>query len=136
MAHETNPDLQPARIDREQEIQVLDNLVKNAVSYMPPGGNVMVSSMMREERAVAHVALEVCDSGSPISGEDLPLLFEHFYRGKNARLSGQPGTRLGLPIYKDIVERHMAWIDIESTEPKATGGPSRVWLSATGLSTV
>jgi signal transduction histidine kinase len=122
------------RISREQVIQILNNLVSNALSYTPPGGDVSLSSMMQEMRGVAHVGVEVRNSGPPRSAVDMPHLFERFYRGRSARLAGEAGTGLGPAICKEITERHLGWIEVESAEPR--GAAFTVWPPATGPSAV
>jgi GAF domain-containing protein len=124
--HEPNPHLPDIWLSREQMVQVLANLVANAVAYSPPGVRVSLSSRLGERRGDSFVALRVHNEGSAIPPEELPHVFERFYRGKMARESGEPGTGLGLAICKEIVERHQGWMEIESGERQGTA--FTVWL--------
>ena len=126
LIHEPDPDLPAAWVSREQIVQVFTNLVSNAVAYTPEGGTVLVSTRETRVRDRLHVVGRVHNSGSPISPEDLPHIFERFYRGRTARFSGEPGTGLGLAISKDIVERHHGWIEVESNA--SVGTTFSVWL--------
>src|SRR5205085_4775674 len=82
------------RADEEAIRQVLDNLIDNAVKYTPPGGRVDV----RGHVADGHVVLEVADTGIGIPRDDLPRVFERFYRVDKARSRELGGTGLGLSI--------------------------------------
>lgn len=126
LIHEPDPDLPAAWVSREQIVQVFTNLVGNAVAYTPQGGTVLVSTRGVRAHGRRHLVGQVHNSGSPIPPEDLPHIFDRFYRGQNARLSGEPGTGLGLAICKDIVERHHGWIEVESNA--SVGTTFSVWL--------
>ena len=90
----------PARVER-----VLSNLLSNALKYSPQGGTITVA-LSREDDAVGTWAvLQVCDRGLGIPVEDLPHVFERFYRGRNVA-STTLGTGLGLPSVLQIVEQH------------------------------
>ncbi|RPI22765.1 MAG: HAMP domain-containing protein, partial [Chloroflexota bacterium] len=94
-------DLPPLQVDVERMAQVLDNLVVNAFRYTPSGGEVVLAA--KENHGA--VQLQVRDTGSGISPEDLPHIFDRFYRGDKSRQgSGESG--LGLAIAKSIVEAH------------------------------
>ncbi len=99
--------------------QVVNNLVDNALKFTPAGGQVTVSL---EYRPVAHEAvLRVSDTGSGIAPEDLPHLFERFYRGdKSRQRSARGGTGLGLSICQSIIEAHGGSITPESTLGQGT----------------
>ncbi|MEP7291716.1 MAG: PAS domain S-box protein [Chloroflexota bacterium] len=84
--------------DRERLIQVVTNLVTNAINYTPSGGQVMVSVSERDRMAV----IEVEDTGIGIAPENLPYIFQPFYRV----VSEIEGTGLGLSIAKEIIELH------------------------------
>lgn len=101
MRVEIPPDLPEVKVDVERMCQVLDNLILNAFRYTPTGGEVVLAGNM----AGGKVALQIRDSGSGIAPEDLPHIFDRFYRGDKARRqSGESG--LGLAIAKSIVEAH------------------------------
>lgn len=82
--------------------QVVDNLVTNAVKYTPGGGRVRVLCVRHDDT----VEIRVEDSGIGVSEEDLPLLFERFYRTDNGRQQSLEGTGLGLAVVKALVELH------------------------------
>jgi signal transduction histidine kinase len=88
-------------------IQALDNIVDNAIKYSTTEKHLAVSA-----RATARsVTLTVSDRGTGIASKDLSRVFERFYRGGNATVSG---SGLGLPIAKRIVESHGGRIDLRS----------------------
>ncbi len=100
----------PGRADRLA--QVAANLISNAIHYSRPGGTVLVRTAMEDGRAV----LSVHDTGIGIAGNDLPHIFERFYRADPSRARADGRTGLGLAIVKAIVEAHHGTIDIESRE--------------------
>ncbi len=103
------PELPLVSVDVERMAQVFDNLVVNAFRYTPPGGEIVLSAGIEDGR----VKLQVRDSGSGISPEDLPYIFDRFYRGDKARIqNGESG--LGLAIARSIVEAHGGEIRVES----------------------
>ena len=94
----------PIRIecDRRRVLQLLDNLVSNAVKFTPEGGRVDV----RVERTLTGAAVEVCDTGVGIGAGEEERIFERFYRSATAVSDQVPGTGLGLFIARAIAERH------------------------------
>ena len=114
LRHELNPEVPAIMVNREQLIQVITNLLGNALSYTPSGGHVLLSSECLNARKEPHISLQVYNNGPVIPSEDRAHLFERFYRGKTGRDSGEPGTGLGLAICKEIVEQHSGWIEVES----------------------
>jgi len=105
--------------------QVISNLVTNAMYYTPRGGSVRIAIQPAGER---WVTMTVTDTGLGIAPEDLPHLFERFYRGRSSDQTGTPGTGLGLSICKEIVDRHGGRIEVESTV--GAGSTFTVWLPA------
>lgn len=99
------------RADREKIGQVIGNLVSNALKYTPSGGSVGVETGGSEQS----VTIAVRDTGIGISAEDLPLIFERFYRADRSRNRLTGGSGLGLAIAKAIVEAHKGTIAAEST---------------------
>ncbi|WP_304511202.1 ATP-binding protein [Anoxybacillus sp. ST4] len=97
--------LDPDRIE-----QVLTNLIDNALRHTDDGGEVRVIVDGDEEA----VRISVRDSGSGIAEEDLPFVFERFYKADKARTRGRSGTGLGLAIAKNIVEAHKGTIAVHS----------------------
>jgi heavy metal sensor kinase len=96
--------------------QVVVNLLDNAIKYTPEGGEVSISVMQRDGRAV----LEVADSGLGISANDLPHVFERFYRADKARSRQMGGTGLGLSIVRSICLAHGGQVTVNSTEGRGS----------------
>jgi signal transduction histidine kinase len=96
--------------DAERISQVVTNLLSNAIQFNHPGGDVRLSA--RAENGVA--ALAVADTGQGIPAQDLPHIFERFYRVDPSRSGAQGGTGLGLAISKAIVDAHSGSIEVFS----------------------
>jgi PAS domain S-box-containing protein len=96
--------------------RVLQNLVENALQYTPRGGKIAVSTYPQENKAV----FEVSDSGIGIAADELPHIFERFYRTDKARSTHTGGAGLGLAIAKKIVEGHRGRITVESAPDHGT----------------
>ena len=105
--------LPPLRADRRALRRVLCNLVENAIKYTPDGGRIT----LRARAAGREVALGVSDTGRGIAPEDLPRLFEKFYRGRAARPTRPetPGVGLGLYLSQRIVRQLGGRLDVESS---------------------
>ena len=101
------PDLPQVSVDRPAMIQALDNIVDNAMKYSTTEKHLAVSATANGKT----VTLTVRDRGTGIASKDLSRVFERFYRGGNATVSG---SGLGLPIAKRIVESHGGRIDVRS----------------------
>jgi two-component system, OmpR family, sensor kinase len=110
--------------DQDRLKQVLVNLIGNAITYTPVGGTVTVGVGKVDKRA----RLTVSDTGPGIAAEDLPHIFERFYRGEKSRTRQKDGKGfgLGLSIAYWIVRNHGGQIDVESTVGKGT--TFCVWL--------
>jgi two-component system phosphate regulon sensor histidine kinase PhoR len=104
------PDLPPLQADAERIQQVVTNLVHNAVKFTPSGGRVSVWA----ERTGNEVVIRVHDTGVGIPSDDLPRIFERFYKADRARSGG--GTGLGLAIARHIIQAHGGRIWVESVE--------------------
>jgi signal transduction histidine kinase len=103
--------------DRDRLKQIVMNIIDNALKYTPPGGRVTVRSL----RENLEWRLEVEDTGAGIPPDELPYLFERFFRSKEkSKRKDVKGTGLGLAIVKELVEAHMGRIDVESTVGKGT----------------
>ena len=104
--------------DQDRLKQVLVNLIGNAINYTPPGGSVTVGLAKVENRA----RLTVSDTGPGIPAEDLPHIFERFYRGEKSRTRSRDGKGfgLGLSIAYWIVRNHGGQIDVSNRTPNGT----------------
>lgn len=105
------------------------NLISNAVNYTPSGGRVTLTC---EEADNSRVTVVIQDTGAGIAPDDLPHIFERFYRGEKSRAREAGGSGLGLAITNEIIARHYGTIDVESTVGK--GSTFKVTLPATRVS--
>ncbi len=110
------PDLPSLYVDRDRIKQVLLNILNNARQYTSKGGKVTLEA--REESG--QLALVVTDTGCGIPPEDLPRIFERFYRVDKTRSRNHGGTGLGLSIARQIVEAHGGKMSIESKSGEGT----------------
>jgi signal transduction histidine kinase len=104
------PGLPDIVVDPERMIQVLGNLVTNALRYTPAGGRITLSARLQGSA----VALTVQDTGAGIAPDDFPHVFDRFYRGDAARSQQDAESGLGLAIAKSITEAHGGWIEVQS----------------------
>ena len=104
------------RFDRERIIQLLSNLLGNAVKFTPSGGSVSVELGETEES----VTIEVRDTGPGIPEDELPRIFDRFYRGTNTGDARASGSGLGLAIVRSIVEMHGGDIGVSSVIDRGT----------------
>lgn len=116
--------------DRDRLKQVLLNLVDNAVKYTPQGGKVTLS-LTKDD---TWVKIAVQDTGIGIAAENIPNLFDRFYRVDKARSRDAGGTGLGLAIAKSVVDAHNGKITVESQIGK--GSTFTVWLPLSETKTV
>lgn len=96
--------------DPDRIEQVLTNLIDNAIRHTPQGGSVTL--LVKSDDF--GIKVEVSDSGSGIPEEDLPFVFERFYKADKARTRGRAGTGLGLAIAKNIIDAHRGHISVQS----------------------
>lgn len=109
-----SPELPLVDIDRERIQQVILNLVHNAIKFTPVGGKATVSTEIDQDSIITRIA----DTGIGISKEDLPHVFERFYKADKTRSGG--GTGLGLAIARHIVQAHGGSIWASSQEGKGS----------------
>jgi two-component system sensor histidine kinase BaeS len=120
-----NPD-PTALVDSKRLMQVLNNLVSNAIRYTPPEGTVTISTGMMKTEDRLWSTVVVSDTGIGIPEEELPHIFERFYRGEKPRAMQISGTGLGLAIVKEIVELHGGRVTVESEVDE--GSSFTIWL--------
>lgn len=96
--------------------QAWSNLVHNAVKFTPSGGQIHVSLQQRDQ----HIAVTVADSGIGVSPEDVPRLFERFFKADKSRNRAAGGSGLGLSITRKIVDMHGGTISVDSTPGQGT----------------
>jgi two-component system, OmpR family, phosphate regulon sensor histidine kinase PhoR len=99
--------------------QVMTNLVHNAIKFTP-NGRVTLSAQTNHKKAPGQVTISIADTGVGIASEELPRIFERFYKSDRARTRSQGGTGLGLAIARHIVERHNGRIWVDSREGKGS----------------
>lgn len=108
--------LKPIYADPKSIEEIFSNLVTNAINYSPGGGQVSVSANGLGE----YMEIRVADTGVGIDPEELPKIFDKFYRVKHPETRQVMGTGLGLAIVKGVIEAHQGTIDVESTLGKGT----------------
>jgi two-component system phosphate regulon sensor histidine kinase PhoR len=109
-------ELPPLVADELRLGQVFNNLIENALKYTSPQGRIQ----LRARSAGAEVELSVEDDGAGIPADDVPHIFERFYRADKARSREQGGTGLGLSIVKHIVQVHGGRVEARSTQGEGT----------------
>lgn len=110
------PELPEIKVDVERMVQVLGNLMSNALRYTPQGGQITLSA----DRFGNQVRITVADTGSGIQPEELPYVFDRSFRGDKARQHQNGETGLGLSIAKSLVEAQGGKIDVESEPGEGT----------------
>jgi signal transduction histidine kinase len=104
------PDLPPVELDRRKCERIIINLIANAIHYTPPDKEIRVKTQAGD----GEVIFVVEDEGIGIPKEDLPHIFERFYRADHARSTNQSGTGLGLSIVKEMISAHGGTVTVES----------------------
>lgn len=102
--------------DYRRLLQVFTNLLSNAYKYTPEDGEVRVT--IEEQRT--NIVIKVMDTGVGIRKEELPYVFERFYRGEKSRSRKSGGAGIGLAIVKAIIEAHGGEVQVESKVDKGT----------------
>jgi signal transduction histidine kinase len=113
---EVAPDLPQVEVDPGRIAQVLENLMSNALRYTPEGGQVFLSA----GAAGNSVYLRVQDNGAGIPAEDLPYVFDRFYRADKSRRRHEGESGLGLAIAKSIVDAHDGTLSVDSVPGEGT----------------
>ena len=109
-------DLKPVQSDPKNMEEIFNNLISNAINYSPGGGDVSVTARGLGEL----IEIKVKDTGVGIAPEELPKIFNKFYRVKSPKTRDVMGTGLGLSIVKGVVDAHHGSIDVESVEGQGT----------------
>ncbi len=120
-----DPSLPSVAGDEGRLVQVLTNLLDNAIKYTPEGGTITVGATLapsigNAEAPAGAIELNVTDTGIGIPEEDRPRVFERFYRVDKARSRELGGTGLGLAIVKHIVEGHGGQVWVEANHPQGS----------------
>jgi signal transduction histidine kinase len=110
------PDVDPVLMDAQLIGRVLSNLLGNALRYTPSEGSVQIQA----DKLTSEILVVIWDTGEGISPNDLPHIFERFYRGEKSRSRATGGAGLGLAIAKGIVEAHGGRISVESSAGQGT----------------
>ena len=113
------PDLPEIQADPQRIAQVLGNLVSNALRYTPPGGTITLRAGWGDPHRTA-ITLTVADTGTGIAPDDLPRIFERFWRADRARARGSGGAGLGLVIARRLIEAHGGQITAQSAPGQGT----------------
>ncbi|MBN1870249.1 MAG: PAS domain S-box protein [Candidatus Omnitrophica bacterium] len=112
------PNLPEINVDPDRVIQILMNIIGNAIKFTPKEGTITVTAGLSE--AKDRMVLSVKDTGVGIAKDDLPKIFGKFQQAKNRSAGEKSGTGLGLTIAQELVELHGGKIDVESEEGKGT----------------
>ena len=116
LAGQVSPGVDPVFMDTPRIGRVLNNLIGNALRHTPAGGKVQVQVSPHEREVI----VEISDTGEGIPQEDMPYVFERFYRGDKSRNRATGGAGLGLAIVRGIVEAHGGRIIVESQVEQGT----------------
>jgi two-component system sensor histidine kinase BaeS len=107
-------------------MQVLNNLLSNAIRYTPEGGTIRIATDRKAAGGRSWATVTVSDNGIGIPEDELPYIFDRFFRGEKPRTMQISGTGLGLAILKEIVELHGGRVTVESEVD--VGSSFTVWL--------
>jgi signal transduction histidine kinase len=99
-----------ASVDRAKLERATENLLDNARKFTPPGGEIRIRSFVDPTRP-DQACIEVTNTATDLEADELPRLFERFYRRDRARTDRSAGTGLGLPIARDLIELHGGTLD-------------------------
>ncbi len=122
IAVETKTPNEPVEViaDAEKLAQILQNLLDNAWKFTPHGGRVRIAM----ERSPGRIRVVFANTGEPLSDDDLPLIFERFYRAEKSRSRDGGGAGIGLAIVKELIEAHAGKVGAENS-----GGAIRIWFT-------
>lgn len=100
------------KADKNSLFQIFNNLIENAVKYNEENGLIKIKSKQKNDKIIISIA----DTGIGISDEDLPYIFERFYRADKSRSTKNGGTGIGLAVTKELIDAHQAEIYVESDD--------------------
>jgi signal transduction histidine kinase len=111
-------DVRPVAVhaDASRLEQIVDNLLSNALRYTDAGGHVL----LRVGRRGGHAVVEVADTGIGIAADELPRVFDRFWRSDRSRSRATGGSGIGLAVVRELVEAHGGEVDVESTPGRGT----------------
>jgi two-component system phosphate regulon sensor histidine kinase PhoR len=129
-----DPGLPAVAGDEGRLVQVLTNLLDNAIKYTPEGGTITIGATLvpplgKTEFLASAVDISVADTGIGIPEQDRPRVFERFYRVDKARSRELGGTGLGLAIVKHIVEGHGGQVWVEANHPRGSRFVVRLFIN-------
>jgi len=110
--HSLQEGLPALQLDPDRITQILNNLIANALRYTPKNGSIQVTTSQKDP--MASVTISVTDTGTGIDAQDLPHVFDRFYRADKSRSRASGGSGLGLAIVKELVEAHGGSLNVES----------------------
>lgn len=112
--------LPEAVIDSDRMSQVFYNILVNAIRYSPRQGRIQVATSIKEIENRQWLYVAIADTGPGIASEDVPYIFDHFYRGDKSRDRKSGGSGLGLAIVKQLVEIHSGQVAVVSEPGKGS----------------
>ncbi|SDD71621.1 sensor histidine kinase [Sporomusa acidovorans] len=110
-----NDKLPEIEVDPDRINQVFSNIFLNALRYTPDKGKILVTTKLEKKDGQRYLQIVVSDNGPGIAPDDIPHVFDHFYRGEKSRDRKSGGTGLGLAIVKQLVEFHGGKVLIDSS---------------------
>lgn len=113
------PQVEQVTADRDKVLQAMRNLIENAWKYTPPGGRVTVAS----ERVPEGVKVIFANTGAAIAPDDLPYIFERFFKADRSRSRESGGAGIGLAIVRELIEAHGGQVGADSSEAE-----TRIWF--------
>ncbi len=123
---DSSPEEAFAMADPRLLTQVLSNILTNALNYTPTGGKIRLAACERQEAEKTWITISISDNGYGITTEELPYIFDRFYRGSASHNTSLPGTGLGLAISQEIIKRMGGKISVESES--GAGSIFTIWM--------
>ena len=122
LTEQIDSSIPPVMMDKDRISQVLINLLSNALHYTSQGDSIGVSVAVNKQtdKAEKSLIVSVSDTGQGISKEDLPYIFNHYYRGTQPREKRVDGSGIGLAVVKELVEAHKGKVWVDSVQGKGS----------------